>query len=610
MTRGFFIIACLLVFRTYGAPRQYALDELLPRTRIQGLSFSPEGSEAVISWNTPTGTKMASVSMRTGLLKPIETSSAGSALPISFFPGDKRILYAGSGQPDRGTNWCVIEPRGNSRALTDDPLLNAQFAGWTCAGDAFHLLTSGLSSYKLLQRFDAASYEKTVIYTGSLDGLVKAVSCDAQWIALESGNISLFHIPSHSRQTLSQRPSSSRYYVAGFDPASRWLYYLTDEGENFLRVRRHELTTGKQEDVQRADSDIVASSFSRNGKYRATIIDREGSHELKLYETASGKEVRLKNMPRGSITNVTISPNEKVLAFYTETDRSPRSLYVCDLRTGRVQRLTDVLDREVKRDDLVESRSVRFNSYDGLSIHCLLYKPQQATTKRKAPALVWLHGGPASQLRTGYEAHLQYLVNRGFVVLGVNYRGSTGYGATFAEANEGKHWADPVLDCIEARKFLGGLPFVDTNRIGIIGESFGGYLVLAALAFHPDTFKVGVDLSGVVNWLRVVKDANHAFKERRALDRLIGDPKTDAERLRTISPVFHADKIRRPLFVLQGAKDPKIPKDETDKLVQTVKTNGVPIEYLVFDDEGHSIEKRENYLDAWDRILRFLQAHL
>ncbi len=162
------------------------------------------------------------------------------------------------------------------------------------------------------------------------------------------------------------------------------------------------------------------------------------------------------------------------------------------------------------------------------------------------------------------------------MVLGVNYRGSTGYGAAFAEANEGNHWADPVLDCVEARKYLSGLAFVDTNRIGIIGESFGGYLVLASLAFHPDVFKVGVDLSGVVNWLRAVTDANHAFKDNRALDRLIGNPKTDAERLRAISPAFHADKIQRPLFVLQGATDAKIPKDETDKLVQTVKANGVP----------------------------------
>jgi len=163
----------------------------------------------------------------------------------------------------------------------------------------------------------------------------------------------------------------------------------------------------------------------------------------------------------------------------------------------------------------------------------------------------------------------------------------------------------------EAKRYLASLPYVDPARIGIIGGSYGGYMVLAALAFRPAVFDVGVDIFGVANWLRTLQNIPPWWEaQRKALYDELGDPETDVELLRAASPVFHAGRIRRPLLVLQGANDPRVVKAESDDIVAAVKKNGVPVEYIVFPDEGHGFTKKKNQIAGYGAVLRFLDQHL
>jgi dipeptidyl aminopeptidase/acylaminoacyl peptidase len=222
-----------------------------------------------------------------------------------------------------------------------------------------------------------------------------------------------------------------------------------------------------------------------------------------------------------------------------------------------------------------------------------------------------VHGGPGGQSRAGYNAMLQYLVNSGYVVLRVNNRGSSGYGKTFFKLDDLKHGEDDLLDCVEAKDFLIETGYVDSDRVGIIGGSYGGYMVLAALAFQPDAFDVGVDIFGVSNWLRTLQNTPPwwaAFRD--ALFKEMGNPETDPEYLKRISPLFHASNIRKPLIVLQGANDPRVLKVESDEIVEAVRANGVPVEYVVFDDEGHGFTKKKNRIAGYEAIRRFLDQHL
>lgn len=240
----------------------------------------------------------------------------------------------------------------------------------------------------------------------------------------------------------------------------------------------------------------------------------------------------------------------------------------------------------------------------------ILYKPRDANPAARVPALVWVHGGPGGQSRLGYSPTIQYLVNHGYAVLAVNNRGSSGYGKTFYHLDDRKHGDVDLQDCVFGRKYLASLDWVDGARVGIIGGSYGGYMVAAALAFEPDAFDVGIDIFGVTNWVRTLESIPAWWSAMRdSLYAELGDPATDKERLMARSPLFHAKNIKKPLLVVQGANDPRVLKVESDELVAAVKANNVPVEYLVFDDEGHGFQKK-NQIAAVDKYVAFLDRYL
>ena len=226
-------------------------------------------------------------------------------------------------------------------------------------------------------------------------------------------------------------------------------------------------------------------------------------------------------------------------------------------------------------------------------------------------AMLYVHGGPGGQTTRGYNALIQYLVNHGYAVLGINNRGSSGYGKTFFAADDRKHGREPLWDCIEAKNYLSSLGYIDPERIGIMGGSYGGYMTLSAMAFRPEVFKVGIDIFGVSNWLRTLESIPPYWESfRLALYQEVGDPVKDRDFLVATSPLFHAKEIKKPLMVIQGANDPRVIKPESDEIVEAVKKNGGPVEYIVFDDEGHGFSKKKNQAEANSRMLAFLDKYL
>jgi dipeptidyl aminopeptidase/acylaminoacyl peptidase len=197
------------------------------------------------------------------------------------------------------------------------------------------------------------------------------------------------------------------------------------------------------------------------------------------------------------------------------------------------------------------------------------------------------------------------------VIYAINNRGSSGYGKTFFKMDDRKHGEADLDDCVAAKQMLINTGYVDPEKVGIIGASYGGYIVLAALAFRPDTFAVGVDVFGVANWIRTLESFPPYWESfRQALYAEIGDPSKDREALERKSPLFHPEGIRMPLMVLQGANDPRVLKIESDEIVAAVKKNGVPVEYVVFEDEGHGFVKKVNEQRGYKAILDFLDQHL
>ena len=209
----------------------------------------------------------------------------------------------------------------------------------------------------------------------------------------------------------------------------------------------------------------------------------------------------------------------------------------------------------------------------------------------------------------GYKGRIQYLVNHGYLVLGLNYRGSSGFGKEFFRADHRKHGREPLWDCVAAKEYLANTGYVNSSSIGIIGASFGGYMSLAALTFHPEEFAAGVNICGVSNLVSFARSLPRYWDAKRFFEKL-GDPEEEQELLRSISPFFYADRIRKPVMILQGATDPRCPREQSDEMVAALRRNGGTVEYLVYEDEAHGFRKRKNAIHAYEAILNFLDRHL
>ena len=598
--------------------KQYTIEQFLDTTSLSGASFSPDESRILFSSNKTGIWNAYTMPVAGGAWTQITSSTIDSTYAVSFFPQDDRILLTHDQGGNELNHLYVRAATGEERDLTPGDKLKAAFLDWSHDGAAF-FVSSNERDPKFLDvyRYDAKTYDRTLLFENKDGFFPSEVSGDGAWVALSkvttTNDSDLYLWSAQTKQTkkLSEHKGMASYDAAGFDPSSKNLYFLTNDGGEFTRLREYNLASGASEDVQKVDWDITFLTFSHGGRYRALGVNADGRTSVTVTDLTSRAAVSLPALPNGAVTSVRFSRSEKKAALYVNGDRSPNNLYVLDLATTKATKVTESLSAQIDSQDLVDTQVVRFKARDGVTIPNILWKPHQATPASKAPALVWVHGGPGGQTTAGYSAVIQYLANHGYVVLGINNRGSSGYGKTFLAADDQKHGREPLWDCVDAKAYLESLPYVDRERIGIIGGSYGGYMVLAALAFQPKAFKVGVDLFGVANWIRTLESMPAWWEaQRKALYEEIGNPVSDRKMLEEVSPLLHADLIHTPLIVLQGANDPRVIKAESDEIVAAVKKNSVPVEYIVFTDEGHGFTKKKNQIEGYSAVLKFLDEHL
>lgn len=597
--------------------RQYAIEEFVESTGVSGASFSADESRLLFSSNKSGIWNVYSMPVAGGDWTAVTQSTTDNNYAVAYFPADDRKLVTRDEGGNELNHLYVIQADGTEKDLTPGENLKAEFLGFTGDGAAFHVMTNERDEkFFDVYRYDATSYERTRVYENK-DGLEPSlVSLDGKWLALGQYNttndsdLHVVDLATGKATKVSAHEGQAQFNAQDFSPDGQWLYYTANDQGEFAQLRRVKLGSWEHEPLRSADWDIVAAYFSKGGKYLAVATNVDGSTRVKLYDAATGAEQPLPALPAGEIRGLRIADSEKRLAFYLNGDRQPNDLYVLEIG-GEPRQLTTSLNPAIDPADLVDSSVVRFKSFDGMEIPNILWKPHQATADARAPALVWVHGGPGGQTTRAHSATIQYLVNHGYVVLGINNRGSSGYGKTFFAADDGKHGREPLWDTIEAKKYLQSLEYVNPDQVGIIGGSYGGYMTLAALAFKPGEFKVGVDIFGVSNWVRTLESIPPYWEsQRQALYQEIGNPETQREFLIETSPLFHTDKINVPLMVLQGANDPRVIQPESDEIVAAVKKNGVPVEYVLFADEGHGFSKKKNQIEGYGKILAFLDQHL
>ena len=612
--------ASTVPFRTYGAETFY---ETTTYVAPAGRAFNADGSRMLITTDASGVFNAAVIDRASGALTPLTESTDHAIFAQSFFPDDDRVLYTYDEGGDELNHIAVRETDGSTRDLTPGDELKARFVGWHEDGDAFYLATNERDPQAFdLYRYATEGYERRLVFENTTGWGLAALSPDARHLALThnvssaDSDLYLVDLEAGGEPLLvTDDPGPVTNVAHGFTPDSEALVYGTDAHDEFQQAWTVDLESGDAAALVEADWDVVAVVFSESGRYRVDYVNADAVIELRITDLTTGEPVVLPDVPPGEILNVRFSHDDRWMSFLVNGDTRPSDLFAVDLSRPPSERVarayTDALNPQIERAHLVEGEVVRYESFDGVEIPSILYRPRQASASAPVPALVLVHGGPGGQTSKGYSALVQHLVNHGYAILGANNRGSSGYGKTFFHMDDRRHGEEDLRDIVEGHGYLASLDWVDGERIGILGGSYGGYMTAAALAFHPEVFDVGIDIFGVTNWVRTLESIPPwwgAFRD--ALYDEMGDPATDAERHRRISPLFHAEHIVRPLLVVQGANDPRVLQVESDELVAAVRENEVPVEYLIFEDEGHGFRKRSNRIEASRAYLRFLDEHL
>lgn len=598
--------------------KEYTIQEFMDITSFGGSSFSYDEKKILIRSNQSGVFNAYEVNLETQNLKQLTFSDSNSISPISYFPNDNRFLF----RSDQGGNeiWHIYVNNVDGKAidLTPGKKSRSMFLSWANDKKSFFYTSNKRDSkYMDLYEMSIDPFVSKIIFKNNEAFNIGDVSNDKRYLSLsktytrDNSDVYIYNFETENLNKILSMETDVNHSSAGFSNDSRYLYYLTDYNSEFKYLNKYNIENGDTTHVQKENWDIMQNYFSENGKYRIVAINNDSRTELKIIDTVTDKILDLPKMPIGNISSVNFSPSEKLISFYHGSAKNPNDLYHYDISNKKLLRLTNSMNPVIDKKHLGNAEIIRFNSFDGLEIPAIYYKPPQANLKNKVPSLVRVHGGPGGQARVGYRASTQFLVNNGYAVLDINNRGSSGYGKTFQTLDDQAHSKGDLDDCVAAIDWLKNQSHIDGKKIGILGGSYGGYMVMAAMTFRPNAFDVGVNIFGVTNWVRTLKSIPPWWEAaRESLYKELGNPFTQEDYLYSISPLFHAENIKKPVLVLQGANDPRVLQVESDEMVEAIKKQNVHVEYVVFEDEGHGFSKKKNQITSNETILNFLDKYL
>lgn len=404
-----------------------------------------------------------------------------------------------------------------------------------------------------------------------------------------------------------QGRAEARRRPIGFSADGSALYLLTDEGREFMGLARLDLALHALEWVKAPDWDVDLARMSRDGRRFVYVVNEDAVHRLHVLDRNSGIERRVTQLPMGLCQTVAVAADGSFAAFLHDAAVRPPEVLVYDLGRGGMEQITHGMIGAVPSSDMVEPEITRFASFDR-KIPALLYRPRGAPPEGGFPALLHIHGGPEAQERPIYRPLFQYLVSRGFVVLAPNVRGSTGYGKSYQRLIHRDFGGADLRDFDAAARFLKSLPYVDARRLAVAGGSYGGFAALSCATRLGDHWAAAVDICGTSNLVTFAQSVPPSW--RRFMRDWVGDPVEERDELLRRSPISYVDQLRCPVLIIQGARDPRVVKAESDQMVERIRAAGGNVDYLLFEDEGHGLLKVENQIRAFRAIGEFLERHL
>ena len=595
---------------------QYSIETLMSNNRTSGGYFSKDANKLIYSSDKSGIFNIYEVDLKTNEEIQLTDSKEESFFARGYSPTTGEVIYSADKGGNENSHIYIIRD-GKSIDLTPGKNTKASFFGWTKDELEMYVISNSRDPrFFDLYKINIKTLSSEMVFKNDRGYNINSISNNDNYLVL-SLNISrseqkLFLFDFKRTQQIEISNQVANFSGQNFDKNDENYFYTTNYDSEFYYLMSYNLKNGERNIVFETDWDVAFSYLSKNNSYRVIAVNEDAQNKLTITNMSDQSNLNLIGFENMNINSVGFSDDEKILRVSAGSPNSPGDIYTYELSTNKLNKITSNLNSNVNPSDLVNAEVIRYKSFDGLEIPAILYKPHQASKLNKVPALVWVHGGPGGQSRVGYRALIQYLVNHGYAILAVNNRGSSGYGKTFYALDDQNHGEGDLQDCIWGKKWLQDQDYINSNKIGIIGGSYGGFMTMAAMTFEPEEFKVGVNIYGVTNWIRTLRSIPAYWEStRKSLYNEMGDPYTeDSLRLYNISPLFHAKNIKNPVMVLQGANDPRVLQIESDEMVQEARNAGAYVEYVLFDDAGHGFIKKEQQIEGNEKILTFLENYL
>lgn len=596
---------------------QFAATRLFQIFPWQALSLSSDGRQVAYSINTTGQFNLWVQPLEGGNARQLTLFTDNTVRNVAWSPDGTTLAFIADHDGDEFHQLYTIPAKGGwPDQLTNTP--DAQFilGSWSPDGTRLAYASNDRNRAEIdIVVRDMASGEELRLLTG---GRFSAGdwSPDGQALlafqSISNTNSNLYIVsPGAEPQLLTPHEGEANYFPVGWAENGKAVYLITDQGREFKGLARYDMDSRKWEYIEQPQWDIEGAAISRDGRRLVWTVNEDGYSVFHARDLSSDEPLPLPPLPKGVTGKLNISANGQRLAFLLARPTHPWEVFVLDLEAGTARQLTDSFMGGLAEEEMVEPEVVRFTSFDGKQIPAWLYKPKEINGK--IPVLLSIHGGPEMQERpdggfTFFPGMYQYLLSRGIAILATNIRGSTGYGKSYQKLIQ-RDWGGGDLKDIEAAAhYLHSLDWVDPARIGVFGISYGGFATLSAVSRLPDLWRVAVEWFGPANLITLVQSVPPSWRPR--MEAWVGDAEKDREMLQKGSPMTYVKQIQTPLLIVQGSKDPRVVKAESDQIVERLQALGRTVSYDVYQDEGHLFVRRENLVKALKDTVEWLERYL
>ena len=602
--------------------RPIPIDDLFFTQSVSAGAWSPDGKEIVFATNLSGRSNLWKVSAAGGW--PVQLlQSDERQTEASWSPDGKWIAF----QQDFGGNelwdlYAVPSDGGTVVNLTQTPDVREEAPRWSPDGRtiALNYKPKDGTSYDLALLDFATRTVSKLTHEGSADHSWQSVAWSPDGATLYANRFEIgftdadvyaVDVATGKATNLTAHAGKVLNVASSLAPDGNSLLITSSEQGGYHNVALLDVATGQRRWVTHTQWEATSGDFSPDGRSFTYTLNADGVTDAYLVDGASLRATRLAlgaGINKPAAYDNAFSPSGNRLLLSHQSAITPTDLWIYDIASRKSRRLTRSAIASLSSAPMPESQIVHYRSFDGKIISALLWVPFNLKRDGTSPALVLPHGGPTGQVQDYWSPRVAALVSRGYICIAPNVRGSTGYGMDFQRANYQDLGGGDLQDEVYAAKFLQATGYVDAKRIGITGGSYGGFMTLMAVGKTPDVWAAGVELYGIINWLTMLEHEDPSLQQYEKS--LLGDPVKDRAVYDATSPITYIHAAKAPLLVLQGANDPRVPKEEAEQVVELLAKDGKTVDAHYYPNEGHGFAKRENQIDSIRRTVAWFDKYL